>query len=159
MRALIAALMLAIAPPAAAQEAAPIVGPAVVYDGDTFTVAGVEIRLWGVDSPECGRRCAGGVNPYLSATEALRGIIADRPLRCVAMGLDPHRRTVARCTVAGRDLAAEMVRGGWARDWCQYSHAAYAPIEAGARAARRGLWALDCPELWGRRRYSCRGAS
>ena len=49
-------LSAALAWPAVAGEA--ITGPARVIDGDPLFVAGQEIRLYGIDAPECNQTCA-----------------------------------------------------------------------------------------------------
>ena len=54
---------------------------------------------------------------------------------------DRYGRTVARCSVDGRDLGAEMVRLGWAVDFPRYSKGFYREQERDARNARRGVWA------------------
>ena len=65
-----------------------------------------------------------------------------------------YERAVATCSVNGADLGDLMVGAGWARDWPKYSQGAYADSEARARAARKGVWNLDCPDdLWGNRKY------
>ena len=58
------------------------------------------------------------------------------------------------CSVGGIDLGDHMVQEGWGRDWPQYSQGRYAKEEADARAARAGIWSLECPDdLWGERTY------
>ena len=51
------ALELLPAAPAAAQQ---VSGPAAVIDGDSLRVAGVEVRLHGVDAPEGRQTCERG---------------------------------------------------------------------------------------------------
>lgn len=45
--------------PAAAQS-----GRATVIDGDTLEVAGVRVRLWGIDAPESRQTCLRAEPPY-----------------------------------------------------------------------------------------------
>lgn len=122
-------------------------GRAEVIDGDTIAVAGVRarIRLWGVDAPEGRQACADGAGRrYLCgsrAAEALADLIGrNGRVTCRERDRDRYRRIVAVCEAAGRDVAGEMVRLGWAVDYPAYSGGAYAAQEAQARAARRGLW-------------------
>ncbi len=58
---------------------------------------------------------------------------------------------VARCTVAGEDLEKWMVANGWALAYRRYS-LDYVDEEAGARAARRGIWASAFVKPWEWRR-------
>jgi endonuclease YncB( thermonuclease family) len=139
----------------AAQERE-IVGIASVIDGDTIEIHGTNIRLWGFDAPERGRRCAGNVSAKQITSNALDNLIAGRTVQCEVRGADRHGRPVAMCMVGETELGARMVEQGWGRDWPQYSDQFYAPHEARARAAERGLWGMDCPNLWGNRNYDPR---
>lgn len=137
------------------QSSTDIVGVATVIDGDTIDIHGDRIRLSGIDAPERGRRCEGGsINAYQRASLALSDVIGRSTVRCAVTGQDRYGRAVATCRVGGDDIADRMVEDGWARDWPRYSHGAYAASEERARAAQKGLWGLDCPELWGDRDYS-----
>jgi endonuclease YncB( thermonuclease family) len=91
-----------------------------VHDGDTFRCHdGPRVRVWGIDAPEL-KTPAGP-----ASTRALRQLVAGKILTCVPKG-HSYDRVVALCTVNGRDIAAEMVLGGWAVDWPKYSHGRYA---------------------------------
>ncbi|MGY4298802.1 endonuclease YncB(thermonuclease family) [Bradyrhizobium sp. i1.4.4] len=84
------------------------VGQASVIDGDTLEMHGVRIRLWGIDAPESSQLCRGEDSlQYRCGAQAandLDAFIARRPVNCVPVSLDPYGRTVATCSVAGRDL-------------------------------------------------------
>lgn len=130
-----------------------IEGTASVIDGDTIEIHGQRIRLSGIDTPEEGSRC-GQVNVYQKAAFALSDMIGSRTVSCAILDTDTYDRLVARCSAGETALESELVRQGWARDWPQYSGRAFAADEQAARAARSGIWGLDCPEnLWGDRRY------
>src|SRR5690606_2389809 len=66
---------------------------------------------------------------------------------CEGWSRDRYDRLLARCTVAGRDLARAMVEQGWA-----VAYGGYDDAEAEARRARRGLWAgsFERPQDWRR---------
>lgn len=93
-----------------------------VLDGDTFTLSGESrrIRVWGLDAPEWDHR--GGA----AATKSLRGLISGKRLSCTVKDNDRYGRLVAQCFLPdGRDIAAEMIRSGAAREYCRYSQGYY----------------------------------
>lgn len=109
---------------AAVTHAEPMIEARVsrVLDGDTFTLRGESrrIRIWGLDAPEWDQ--LGGS----FATETLRSLIVGEHLRCLVVDVDRYGRLVAQCILpSGRDLAAEMIRAGAAREYCRYSGGHY----------------------------------
>ena len=148
-------LLVALALTVAHAQQAAIVGPATVVDGDTLDVAGVRIRLWGIDAPESRQVCSVAGQDYPCggrATAHLRVLVGDRPVSCEPRATDRYGRTVALCRVDGRDLGAAMVRDGWAVAFVRYAMD-YVPQEQEARSARRGLWegTFLAPEVWRRK--------
>jgi endonuclease YncB( thermonuclease family) len=130
-------------------------GEASVTDGDGLRIGDERIRLWGIDAPELDQQCRRNRTVYACGTEArdaLERLVDAGAPSCERLYEDPYGRTVARCSVAGVDLGAEMVRLGLAVDFRRYSKGAYADEEAQARAARRGLWAgeFEVPAQWRR---------
>ena len=89
-----------------------------VLDGDTFWVSGqrTRIRVWGLDAPEIGR--AGGS----AATAQLAGLVSGRSVQCRMRDVDRYGRIVGQCWLPdGRDIAATMIAGGTAREYCRFS--------------------------------------
>lgn len=130
-------------------------GPARVVDGDSLVVGGQAVRLHGIDAPELGQTCErdGAAWPCgRAAREALQGIVAAGHVQCRVNDVDRYRRAIARCTVAGRDAGALMVRRGLAVAYTRYSMD-YLALENEARMAGRGIWAgrFVQPERWRRR--------
>ena len=122
--------------------ASPVAAQSRIADGDTMTINGERIRLFGIDAPE--RDQPGGHE----ATQELRRIVGRTTPRCEQVDVDRYGRTVALCAVAGVDLSLAMLRAGWAVAWCYYLRRqrpgllpAFLRAEAEAKAARRGLWA------------------
>lgn len=146
--------LVALAVGLAAAAPAQVTGPARVVDGDTFSVGGERVRLWGVDAPEGRQICQDATGQGYAcgdvAHEQLVGLIDGRVVRCEVRDRDPYGRAVSRCQVGSTDLGEAMVRGGWAVDYVQFSRGAYASAEAEARRTRRGLWAgrFETPSTW-----------
>jgi len=93
-----------------------------VTDGDTFSLRGVDrpIRVWGLDAPERGER---GGN---AATSTLRRLIAGQSLTCRLRDIDRYGRIVGQCFLPdGRDVAAQMIAAGVAREYCYFSGGHY----------------------------------
>ena len=149
----------------------PIHGKAHVVDGDTIVVAGVRIRLEGIDAPEQSQTCTTGGGPDvgkaggtagrtvggpvggtvwacgLAATAELVRMIADHPVTCDDRGLDKYGRVLATCRVGRLDINAEMVRRGYAWAFVRYSHT-YVALEAEARTAKIGIWSGEATPAW-----------
>ena len=137
------ALLLLLAAQAVCASAAEIAGRVVgIADGDTLTVldAGnrqIRVRLAEIDTPESGQ-------PYGDrARQALSDLAFGKAVRVVVQDTDRYGRAVGRVHEGAVDVNAEMVRRGAAWVFRRYSDdPALLRLEAEARAARRGLWAL-----------------
>jgi endonuclease YncB( thermonuclease family) len=100
-----------------------------VVDGDTLYVGSVKYRLCGIDAPEHGHP------GYHQATDYLHSLVRGKTVKCTPVGQGTpcdgrsktrnHDRIVAQCFVDGEDLAAEMVRAGYAKDWPKFSGGYY----------------------------------
>ena len=134
---------------------APIAGYARIVDGDTIRVAGVPIRLEGLDAPERDQPCTdqnGTSWPCgQAATRQLRERIGGRRVTCAPRAIDRYGRVVATCAQTdGATLNAWLVRQGWAIA----SGFTYADEEAAAKADKRGIWSgtFVTPRDWRRRK-------
>ena len=134
-----------------------VTGRATVLEGDRLSIdGGTPIRLYGVEAPSDRQPCFLEGKEWACgpvSTRNLEIIIADRPVSCRLLS-DPNPRRRAyvygRCEVAGTDLAAEMVRLGWAVAFDEQS-TEYLPLEEAPRTGRQGLWAAEyfqAPWLW-----------
>jgi len=136
-----------------------------ISDGDTLTLLvpdgasfkQVKVRLGEIDTPESRQ-------PYGNrARQALSDLAFNQQARVVVQDTDKYGRTVGRVYVGGVDVNAEMIRQGAAWAYRQYlKDQSLLKLEADAKAAKRGLWALpeaaNCPP-WDWRRGNCATAS
>ena len=130
-----------------------------VLDGDSLKVLHdgreVDIRLYGVDAPERAQ-AFGSV-----AKRALSTLVFGKTVTVHVVDVDRYGRSVSRIDVDGHDVGLEMIRGGFAWHYKQYSSdAGYAAAERDARLARRGLWQDAAPVApWDfRRQHSTQAA-
>lgn len=144
----VAAVLLAPAPLYAQQVA----GSATVTDGDSLSVNGVAIRLFGIDAPEGKQTCTRDSAAWRCGEEAasqLRSLTSGHQVRCEGRGNDAYGRLVAVCWADGFELNKTMVEAGWATAFRKYSDD-YIGEEARAKAAGLGIWSssFDLPEAW-----------
>jgi endonuclease YncB( thermonuclease family) len=120
-----------------------ISGRAEVTDGDSLEIGSTRLRLYGVDAPEGRQSCTRDGREWPCGNEAartLRSLIGDRTVTCTKRDVDDYERIVAVCRSGAADLAAEMVRAGYATAYRRYSND-YVDEENEARRSRRGIWA------------------
>lgn len=128
---------------ALAASSAPVYGTAVAGDGDSLTVGGQRIRLFGIDAPEFDQSCTRSGAQWACGQEAslqLGKLVTGRQVRCVPTGVDDFGRTLARCSAGGVDVNRTMVALGYAVAFRRYS-LDYVSAEETARNNRRGMWA------------------
>lgn len=121
----------------------PIYGIAIAGDGDSLTIRGERIRLFGIDAPEFDQVCSRGGTQWACGQEAatqLAKLVTGKEVRCVPTGEDAFGRTVARCTAGSVDVNRVMVATGMAVAFRRYS-TDYVSAEESARSNRRGMWA------------------
>jgi len=102
-----------------------LTGTPSVHDGDTLTIQGQAVRLFGIDAEELDE--PNGPR----ARDALRALVkGTHHVRCEPTGQKSYNRVVAICyTAAGEDLGEAMVRGGYVLDCARYSDSRYRPLE------------------------------
>lgn len=115
-------------------------------DGDSFTIRvdgeARPIRLLGIDAPELAQACQDARGqPWRCGSRARDALTALAPrgatIACRSEGKDRYERALSRCALAdGRDLAAQLVRGGSAVATTED----YLVEQDLARAQKRGLW-------------------
>lgn len=128
----------------ATPAAADFRGPVNVVDGDTLHVGTITVRLHGIDAPEVDQPCtdANG-QPWLCGAfvqAQVRDLYQGRTADCVEVDRDRYGRSVAKCSVNGRDIGETIVQNGWAEAYRQYSMD-YDLAEKSAQVRGVGLWA------------------
>lgn len=123
-------------------------GTAQAIDGDSLRMNGQEMRLKGIDAPELAQTCerqGRQVACGREAAAALRRQLARGPATCVGSQRDRYGRMLAHCRVLGVDIAAVLVREGYA-----VSYGDYLAEETEARNDNRGLWSgkFEPPREW-----------
>ncbi|PSL17311.1 hypothetical protein CLV88_11984 [Shimia abyssi] len=107
-----------------------IEGHARVRDVDTVVVAGVPVRLDGVDGPELGTRTGNAAKRWM--VEYLRG----KTVTCKLNGERTYDRFVGRCHEGGNDIGAAAISAGHAFDCRRYSGGRYRHLETPAAKSR-----------------------
>lgn len=127
--------------PAASAVEPVITGRAQVIDGDTLTVGATRVKLWGIDAFEALQTCGQG-QPLAcgaKAIDTLQIFIGREAPNCVKRGVEPGGQVLAVCRVGMTDLAALVVRQGYAL--ADRARAAdYINDEEAARSMRVGAW-------------------
>ena len=125
--------------PAAGQT---VSGSAVAIDGDSLTVSGVEVRLYGIDAPEAKQTCERDGQAWTcgeAAAQQLRELVADGRVECRGQGRDAYDRLLGVCSTQRLELNKTMVERGWAIAFRKYTET-YLPGEVRAKQARLGIW-------------------
>lgn len=127
-----------------------IQGHARVIDGDTLEIAGIRIRIGGIDAPEQAETCIDAQGRDWPcgawATEQARNLIGSARLNCVDLASRSYNRVVARCYLDGQDLAVRLIEAGIARPCLRFAReqgqeGPYLQAEAIAIAASAGIYA------------------
>jgi endonuclease YncB( thermonuclease family) len=122
---------------------------AIIRDGDTIQLGDATYRLDGVDAPELDQVCINDqADPStcgIDARDQLTKLIAGRAVHCDDAGPDKDypKRRMGLCTADGEtdSLNVQLVRQGFAMDLEPSAKGRFLQDEAGARDARKGLWA------------------
>lgn len=128
-----------------------LVGAARAIDGDSLRLSGEELRLQGIDAPEFRQSCTDPAGRAIDcgriSRRALEALLSRGVVTCEIGRIDRYGRGLAQCRQGATDINATLVREGHA-----VAYGGYRAEEEEARAARRGIWALqfERPETWRR---------
>lgn len=119
-----------------------LTGTATAVDGDTLSVSGRRVRLFGIDAPESDQLCKkDGTNWSCGqvATQQLTALVEGKQVECRGTGVDQYGRILAICRAGPDELNEVMVEQGWAVAYRQYSDN-YIFAEDRAKASHLGMW-------------------
>jgi endonuclease YncB( thermonuclease family) len=121
-----------------------IAGRASVIDGDTIEIRGERIRILDIDAPESGQPC---IRPDGSewrcgqqAALALSDWIGARTVTCDTDRRDRYKRHLARCGVAGQDIAEWLASSGWGVPYRDCRCEVVRDAAKAANLAKVGIW-------------------
>jgi len=151
---LASAILAAILPNAASAQL--LTGHASVLDGDSLMLDGQRIHILDVDAPENGQLCFNtaatseqdGWECGRQAAAALSDWIGRQAVTCDTTTLGPRKGWLARCTVAGQDLAQWLAANGWAVPASRCKCEVVRDASAQARAASLGIWSSHFTMPW-----------
>lgn len=120
-----------------------ISGPARILNGDTLSIRGRNIVLFGIDAPELSQTCTNqrgqSYNCGRDAAIWLRDWLGNHEIGCRIMKEDSRGTLLGVCSVGSYDIAAALVNAGLAFANTNMSEI-YVPYQEQARANSRGLW-------------------
>jgi endonuclease YncB( thermonuclease family) len=121
-----------------------LLGGASVIDGDTIEIHDERIRILNIDAPESRQTCT---KPDGSewrcgqqAALALADWIGQRTVTCASDSRDKYGRLLARCVVAGEDVATWLAGNGWAVPYRDCKCEVVRDAAGRAKAAGVGIW-------------------
>jgi endonuclease YncB( thermonuclease family) len=154
----IAAIMIATASAAGAlsANAETLNGPASIIDGDSIEIGGERIHILDIDAPERGQFCfrkgetleQGAWPCGEQAALALSGLIGQQNVACETLKRGTDKGWLARCTVAGEDLARWLAANGWAVPAQSCKCEVVRSTANQAESARRGIWSSAFTMPW-----------
>lgn len=138
-------LVIALALTPLSASAQDISGSGRAKDGDSLDMAGIAVRLHGIDAPELDQICSRQGQSWACGKDAaakLAQLVSGAELRCEQHDVDQYDRIVASCTARHVDLGQAMVEAGLAVALPQFSDR-YLGAEARAKTLKLGIWASD----------------
>jgi len=129
---------------AAGVAKADVSGRMAFSDADTLNIGGETVRVFGIDAPELDQNCKRDDGRDWAcgkwAQRQVRQLFGGRQGDCRGVERDRFGRLVARCYMAGQDIAEVIVRRGIAEAYTDYSND-YVAAEKLAAQDRAGIWA------------------
>jgi endonuclease YncB( thermonuclease family) len=139
-----------------AANAETIAGRATVIDGDTLEIHGERIRILDIDAPESAQYCfkssadleTGAWPCGRQAALALSDWIGQRTVTCDPTKKDRYQRWLARCAVAGQDMAEWLASSGWAVPYRDCKCEEIRALSKDAEMRNAGIWGGEFIMPW-----------
>ncbi len=127
-------------------------GRFTAVDGDTVSRDGERFRLVGIDAPELNQTCLRDNNEWPCGVEAkayMKTLLQSGTVECSGNERDRYKRLLVRCSVDGRDVAAQIVAAGYA---VTTEYFLFSREQALAQNQRAGIWSgtFEQPRDWRR---------
>ncbi len=125
-------------------SAAELTGRVQVLDGDTLSINGTEIELWGLDAPELEQQCFTEGKPWFcgqSAKHHIEVFTQGKTVFCKAKPNTDGAQNQYKCAVGSLDIGAEMIEVGLALPYPPVSDTYYIRSYKEARGLGRGIHA------------------
>jgi endonuclease YncB( thermonuclease family) len=120
-----------------------IEGRAYAVTGDTLKLGATTVRLSGIEAPERDQTCTNSAGRTWEcgdgARSALSRLLRNGRITCELGSADDAGRRTGECHIRDDDVAAELVRGGYAFS-AGGLFSGYNAQEREARAAKAGIW-------------------
>jgi len=137
-------------------------GPARIINGDTLSIRGRNVILFGIDAPELSQTCTNqrgqSYNCGKEAALWLKDWLGNHEIQCRIMKEDSRGNLLGVCMAGEYDIAAALVNTGLAFANTKMSEI-YVPYQEQARANARGLWAGKFYMPWDWRRMQSQKAN
>jgi len=137
---------------APAAFAADTAGQASIVDVDTIEIHGERIRILDIDAPENRQTCTKPDGTEWrcgqQAALALADWIGQRTVICASDSRDIYGRFLARCVVAGEDVASWLVANGWAVPYRDCKCEIVRDTAGKAKTAKVSIWSCTFVMPW-----------
>ena len=114
-----------------------------VLGGDTLSLNGRIIKLFGVAAPDVSQTCADasgrGYKCGHQAVSWLSGWLADNEVKCHILKEDEKGSLIGVCLIGPYDIGAALINAGWAVADTRQTKI-YVPYQEQAVSNKRGLW-------------------
>ncbi len=138
------------------------VGVSRVVSGDTLTLNGRVVKLFGVAAPDISQTCADasgrGYKCGYQAISWLSGWLGDNEITCHIISEDDRGVLNAVCLLGAYDIGAALVNSGWAVADTRQTNA-YIPYQNQALSNKRGLWEGEFYMPWDWEKIQARKAN
>ncbi len=133
-----------------------------VVRGDTLTMNGRIIKLFGVAAPDISQTCADssgrGYKCGYQAVTWLSNWLADNEIKCHIVSEDERGVLNGVCLLGAYDIGAALINAGWAVADIRQSQI-YVPYQNQALSNKRGLWQGEFYMPWDWEKIQARKAN